>query len=92
MPGTFSGATRATSISAARLGRAEGDTIVQQGVDARGSSVRWSFFRITENSFRWLGECLHDGGTDWRLEVEFLARRVTRPDQPTICKHGENYA
>ncbi|PTE11923.1 hypothetical protein [Mesorhizobium helmanticense] len=60
-----------------QLGRAEGDTIVQQGVDARGSSVRWSFFRITENSFRWLGECAHDGSADWRLEVEFLARRIT---------------
>jgi len=61
-----------------QLGRAEGDAIVQQGVDGTGSSVRWSFSRITENSFRWLGERSHDGGANWRLEVEFLARRATQ--------------
>jgi hypothetical protein len=63
-------------------GRADGDRIVQVGVDGTGSSVRWSFSRITENSFRWLGERSHDDGATWRLEVEFLARRVTaiQPD------------
>ena len=59
-----------------QLGRAEGDRIVQVGADGTGSSVRWSFSRITENSFRWLGERSRDGA-DWHLEVEFLARRAT---------------
>ena len=59
-----------------QLGRTEGDSIVQQGVDDTGSSVRWSFSRSTEDSFRWLGERSHDGGTTWRVEVEFLARRA----------------
>jgi hypothetical protein len=59
-----------------QLGRAEDDNIVQQGVDGTGSSVRWSFSRITENSFRWLGERSPDNGATWRLEVEFLARRT----------------
>lgn len=59
-----------------QLGRAEGDTIVQVGADGAGSSVRWSFSRITENSFRWLGERSHDNGATWRLEAEFLARRT----------------
>lgn len=58
-----------------QLGRAEGDGIVQQGTDGTGASVRWSFSRITENSFRWLGERSQDGGSTWRVEVEFLARR-----------------
>ncbi|CDX19695.1 conserved hypothetical protein [Mesorhizobium sp. ORS 3324] len=60
-----------------QLGRADGDTIVQQGVDDTGSSVRWSFSRITQNSFRWLGARSHDSGATWRIEVEFLARRAT---------------
>ncbi|TPL05571.1 MULTISPECIES: hypothetical protein [unclassified Mesorhizobium] len=59
-----------------QLGRAEGDMIVQQGVDDSGASVRWSFSRITNDSFRWLGERSHDNGETWRLEVEFLARRM----------------
>ncbi|ESY02904.1 MULTISPECIES: hypothetical protein [unclassified Mesorhizobium] len=61
-----------------QLGRAEGDTIVQVGADGTGSSVRWSFSRITKDSFRWLGERSHDDGKTWRLEVEFLARRVAQ--------------
>ena len=61
-----------------QLGRAQGDTIVQVGADGTGSSVRWSFSRITKDSFRWLGERSHDNGATWRLEVEFLARRVAQ--------------
>jgi hypothetical protein len=59
-----------------QLGRAEGDAIVQDGADGTGGLVRWSFSRITEDSFRWLAERSHDNGATWRLEVEFLARRA----------------
>lgn len=65
-----------TQYYSRQLGRAEGDTIVQQGADGTGASVRWSFSRITEDSFRWLGERSQDDGATWRLEVEFLARRT----------------
>ncbi|MEO5759791.1 MAG: hypothetical protein ABIQ51_23385 [Mesorhizobium sp.] len=59
-----------------QLSRAEGDTIIQDGNDGLGGSVRWSFSRITEDTFRWLAERSHDNGATWRLEVEFLARRA----------------
>jgi len=59
-----------------QLARVEDDTISQVGADGTGASVRWSFSRITEDSFRWLGERSHDGGATWRMEVEFLARRA----------------
>jgi hypothetical protein len=59
-----------------QLGRAEGDAIIQDGADGTGGSVRWSFSRITQDSFRWLAERSHDNGATWRLEVEFLARRA----------------
>ena len=57
-------------------GRAHGDDIVQDGTDETGAPVRWSFTEITPNSFRWLGERSADGGTTFRLLVEFLARRI----------------
>ena len=59
-----------------QIGRAHGDDIVQDGTDETGAPVRWSFTEITPNSFRWLGERSADGGTTFRLLVEFLARRV----------------
>ena len=65
-----------------QLGRAEGDSIVQQGTDGTGASVRWSFSHITPNSFRWLGERSHDNGATWRTEVEFLARKSSRARHP----------
>ena len=59
-----------------QIGRAHGDDIVQDGTDETGAPVRWSFTEITPNSFRWLGERSADGGTTFRLLVEFLARRI----------------
>jgi hypothetical protein len=59
-----------------QIGRAHGDDIVQDGSDETGAPVRWSFTEITPNSFRWLGERSADGGTTFRLLVEFLARRI----------------
>jgi hypothetical protein len=58
-----------------QIGRAHGDDIVQDGTDETGAPVRWSFTEITPDSFRWLGERSADGGTTFRLLVEFLARR-----------------
>jgi hypothetical protein len=58
------------------IGRKQGNNIVQDGKDAAGNPIRWSFTEITPNSFRWLGETSRDGGTTWRLDVEFLARRT----------------
>jgi hypothetical protein len=59
-----------------QIGRARGNDIVQEGKDDSGATVRWSFTEITPDSFHWLGERSHDRDASWRLEVEFLARRV----------------
>lgn len=59
-----------------QVGRAEGKDIVQTGTNADGEQTRWRFTDITGQSFRWLGERIFTGTTDWRLEVEFHARRV----------------
>ena len=49
---------------------------MQEGTDDTGAAVRWSFTGITSDSFRWLGERSPDRGATWRLQAEFLARRV----------------
>lgn len=59
-----------------QLGERDGDRIVQTGADDTGSQVRWSFNDITDEGFRWIGERSYDNDASWRLEVEFLARRV----------------
>ena len=59
-----------------QIGRARGKDIVQEGTDGTGAAVRWSFTKITPNSFHWLGERSPDGGATWQLQVEFFARRV----------------
>jgi hypothetical protein len=57
------------------IGRREGDDIVQLGKDPRGNTVRWSFSKITPNSFFWRGETSADQGKTWQTVVEFTARR-----------------
>lgn len=59
------------------IGRKERDDIVQLGKAAAGEQIRWSFSEITPASFRWRGETSADGGAGWRLQVEFLARRMS---------------
>jgi hypothetical protein len=59
-----------------QIGRAAGRDIVQLGENDAGDGVRWSFTDITPSSFRWRGERSLDSGVTWRLEAEFLARRV----------------
>ena len=59
-----------------QVGRSHGADIVQEGVDADGTSVRWTFTDRKPDSFRWIGERSGDGGKSWRLEVEFFVRRA----------------
>ena len=58
------------------VGRREGIDIVQHGENPEGNLIRWSFSQITQESFRWRGEVSVDNGATWRLDVEFLARRL----------------
>ena len=58
------------------IARQQGDDIVQLGNRADGKPIRWSFSEITGDSFRWTGEISDDDGASWRLNVEFLARRI----------------
>jgi hypothetical protein len=58
------------------IGREQGSDIVQLGTRPDGNLIRWSFSEITPDSFRWRGEISADEGASWRLQVEFLARRV----------------
>jgi hypothetical protein len=58
------------------IARRVGDTIVQQGIDDDGSFVRWTFQDIKPNSFVWRGEYSRDGGKNWQLDAEFVARRM----------------
>jgi hypothetical protein len=58
-----------------QLGRARGPDIVQIGDDGKGTSLRWTFSEITNDSFRWLGERSSDGKA-FAPQVEFRARRA----------------
>ena len=62
------------------VGRQQGDDIVQEGTRPDGALVRWSFCEITASSFHWKGESSPDGGRTWRLEAEFLGRRMAPGD------------
>jgi hypothetical protein len=59
-----------------QVGRRLGREIVQIGTRADGAPTRWRFTDVTADAFHWLGEALESDGTTWRLEGEFLARRV----------------
>jgi len=65
-------------ISGARddlIGRREGDEIVQLGERPDGARIRWRFTKIRPESFHWIGESTPAGRDEWKIEVEFLARR-----------------
>ena len=64
------------SYSSRQIGRADGPDIVQVGTDPSGDRVRWRFTEIRPDSFHWIGERAASGGTTWRIEVEFRARRA----------------
>jgi hypothetical protein len=58
------------------IGRRVGENIVQIGAHQDGTPIRWNFTAITRSSFRWTGEALEPDGVTWRLEGEFIARRL----------------
>lgn len=58
------------------IGRWSGKDIVQVGRHSDGTPIRWNFTGITADGFRWTGEALNLNGETWRLEGEFLARRI----------------
>ena len=56
------------------IGRRRGSEIVQEGKFPDGTSIRWTFSEITNNSHYWRGERLDPDGT-WYLQVEFRGTR-----------------
>jgi hypothetical protein len=60
-----------------QIGRRIGHDVVQLGTRPDGTTTRWSFTEITDDSFHWLGEALLPDGKSWRLEGEFRARRIS---------------
>lgn len=69
-----------TGVRNELVGRQVGDDIVQEGRRDDGAHIRWSFREISPRAFHWLGESSTDGGRTWRLEAEFLGRRVASGD------------
>jgi hypothetical protein len=65
----------ATNSFRQQIGRQRGDDIVQQGKTESGALSRWSFTKITPNSFHWLGESSAGLDNSWRLGAEVLAQR-----------------
>ena len=58
------------------IGRRSGADIVQIGTRADGTPIRWRFTAIAANSFRWIGEALQPDGNTWKVEGDFIARRM----------------
>jgi hypothetical protein len=58
-------------------GGTEGKRIVLFGQDVNGSTLRWSFNDIQQNSFSWRGEISADEGKTWRTEQEMILKRRT---------------
>ena len=59
-----------------QIGRWSGENVVQVGVRPDGTKTRWTFTEITRESFHWIGEAQPADGGTWKLEGEFLAKRV----------------
>lgn len=57
-------------------GRPDGDDIEIAGENRRGDALRWRFFEIADDSFRWHGFIRPRDGGEWRLEQEMLASRI----------------
>jgi hypothetical protein len=65
----------ATNVFYQQIGRARGEDIVQEGTTESGALSRWSFTKITADSFHWLGEAKPAGASEWRLVTEVRATR-----------------
>jgi hypothetical protein len=65
----------AAGIIKTLTGGAVGDRIVLEGKADDGSSLRWSFNDIRNDSFVWRGETSSDEGKTWRLTAEYHMRR-----------------
>jgi hypothetical protein len=62
-------------------GRKAQNGIVQDGQLPNGNLVRWSFYDISADAFRWRGESSQDGGKTWRVKVEFICHRAVSDEQ-----------
>ena len=60
------------------VGRWSGKDVVQVGVLPNGAPTRWIFSEITRDRFRWTGETLQADGHTWKIEGEFLAKRMAQ--------------
>jgi hypothetical protein len=58
------------------IGRWSGKDVVQIGTLSNGNCIRWIFTEITQVSFHWIGELLQPDGKTWKLEGEYIARRI----------------
>jgi hypothetical protein len=58
------------------IGRWSGKDVVQVGTHSNGTPIRWIFTEITADSFHWIGEALEADGNTWKVEGEFLGKRV----------------
>ncbi|HTC11554.1 MAG TPA: hypothetical protein VK726_22550 [Acetobacteraceae bacterium] len=65
-----------TQLYLRQIGRRQGAGIVQDGRLPDGQLMRWSFSDIAAHSFVWRSQVSADEGTNWRMNVEFLARRM----------------
>ena len=65
-----------TGVENRLVGRRDGDEVVHLGRDDDGRLVRWRFTDVEADRFRWLGESSPDEGRSWKLEAEFLGRRM----------------
>jgi hypothetical protein len=65
----------ATNFFSQQIARQRGRDIVQEGLDPRGGSMRWTFSEIEPESFHWTAERTLDDH-NWRKEVDIRARRV----------------
>ena len=59
-----------------QTGRRVGKDVVQVGARQDGTATRWRFTEITPDSFHWIGESLNVDGETWKLEGEFLGKRI----------------
>ncbi len=57
------------------VARRSGDSIVQDGRNEEGDSVRWIFSDIADDSFTWWSLCSAGGGETWQLREEMHVRR-----------------